>query len=56
MNDFRAMRRELLRTGGVGAATIVMPTASFAALGQDRSAAAVGASQVIFDVRKYGAI
>ena len=56
MNDFRAMRRELLRTGGVGAATIVMPMASFAALGQDRSAAAGGASQVIFDVRKYGAI
>jgi hypothetical protein len=28
---FRAMRRELLRTGGIGAAAIVMPMASFVA-------------------------
>jgi polygalacturonase len=55
MKEFSAMRRELLRTGGIGVAAIAVPMASFAALGQDRSAAAGGTLQAIFDVRKYGA-
>jgi len=55
MKEFSAMRREFLRTGGVGAAAAVMPMTSFAALAQDPFAAAGGVSQAIFDVRRYGA-
>jgi len=55
MKAFSAMRRDMLRTGGVGAVAAALPMASFAALAQDPSAAAGGAPQAIFNVRTYGA-
>ena len=55
MKEFSEVRRELLRTGGVGAAAAAISTGSFAALAQGPSAVAGGESQAIFDVRRYGA-
>ncbi len=54
MNTFNSMRRNFLRTGGLGVATAAMPVASFAASGQlnpEPPAPPLG----IFDVRTFGA-
>ncbi|MGA8741428.1 MAG: glycoside hydrolase family 28 protein [Terracidiphilus sp.] len=54
MERFSSLRRDFLRTGGVGVAVAAMPMASFAASAQEGAGFAAGASG-IFDVRKYGA-
>jgi polygalacturonase len=51
MKTFDAMRREVLRTGGLGMAIGGFPVFSFAA----RAAADGGVALGVFDVRKYGA-
>lgn len=53
MERFNALRRNFLRTGGMGVAAAAMPIASLAAPAQE-AAIAPGVSGV-FDVRKYGA-
>jgi polygalacturonase len=55
MDRFNALRREFLRTGGIGVAAAAIPVASFAASAHDESGLASQASSGIFDVRKYGA-
>jgi len=57
MKSFDSLRREFLRTGGIGLAAAAIPAASFAASVQDGAAATTAsqASAGIFDVRKYGA-
>jgi polygalacturonase len=55
MNTFNSMRREFLRSGGLSAAAIAIPTASFTALAQ-QGPAATTPSQGIFDVRAFGAL
>jgi polygalacturonase len=52
MKSFDAMRRDFLRTGGIGAAVASFPALSFAAAAHEETAAA---AQGLFDVRKYGA-
>ena len=52
MKSFSSMRRDLLRTGGMGVAAVAIPAISFAA---QEPAVAPTASQPFFDVRKYGA-
>ena len=54
MERFNSLRRDFLRTGGMGAAAAAMPIASFAASAQEGTGIALGVSG-IFDVRKYGA-
>jgi polygalacturonase len=54
MNTFNSMRRDFLRTGGLGAAAAVFPAASLAASAQ-QAGAAPGPAQGAFDVRMYGA-
>ncbi|HMG86709.1 MAG TPA: glycoside hydrolase family 28 protein [Terracidiphilus sp.] len=54
MEHFNALRRDFLRTGGMGVAAAAIPIASFAASAQEGTGIAPGASG-IFDVRKYGA-
>ena len=54
MERFSSLRRDFLRTGGMGVAVAAMPMASFAASAQEGAGFAAGASG-IFDVRKYGA-
>jgi polygalacturonase len=54
MERFNALRRDFLRTGGMGAAAAAMPIVSLAASAQEGTGIAPGASG-IFDVRKYGA-
>ena len=54
MERFNSLRRDFLRTGGMGVAAAAMPIASFAASAQEGAGIAPGASG-IFDVRKYGA-
>jgi polygalacturonase len=51
MNSFGAMRRHLLLSGAIGAATAGFPALSHAGLPPQET----GADQGIFDVRKYGA-
>jgi polygalacturonase len=51
MNTFDAMRRNLLRSGAMGAAVTGLPSLAFANPRQQEAAAAQG----IFDVRRYGA-
>lgn len=53
MNVFNPMRRNILRTGGIGVAAAAVPAAQIAASAQQDSAAP--ASRGVFDVRKYGA-
>ena len=54
MKTFNSMRRDFLRTGGIGMAAAAIPTVSFAASAQQGATAAAPA-QGIFDVRAYGA-
>jgi polygalacturonase len=54
MKTFSSMRRDFLRTGGIGMAAAAIPAVSFAASAQE-SAMAIAQVQGIFDVRKYGA-
>jgi polygalacturonase len=55
MKSFDAMRRDFLRTGGIGMAAAGFPLVSLAAGAQEGTNASAGASQGIFDVRKHGA-
>jgi polygalacturonase len=55
MKSFDSMRRDFLRKGGIGMAAAGFPLVSVAAGAQDAANANAGASQGIFDVRKYGA-
>jgi polygalacturonase len=52
MKAFSSMRRDFLRTGGIGVAAVAIPAVSFAVQEHD---VAAPASQGLFDVRKYGA-
>jgi polygalacturonase len=54
MERFNSLRRDFLRTGGMGVAAAAIPMASLAASAQEAAGIATGASG-IFDVRKYGA-
>jgi polygalacturonase len=54
MMNFSSMRRDFLRTGGLGAAAAAIPAVSLAASAQEANAASAG-GQGIFDVRKFGA-
>jgi polygalacturonase len=51
MNSFDAMRRNLLRSGAIGAAAAGLPALSYASPPTQET----GPDQGIFDVRKYGA-
>jgi polygalacturonase len=55
MKSFDAMRRDFLRTGGIGMAAAGFPLVSLAASAQESATASAGAAQGIFDVRKFGA-
>ena len=55
MTTFNSMRRDFLRTGGLGAAAVAIPTAAVAAITQ-QGAALSAPSQGIFDVRTFGAV
>ena len=55
MKNFSSMRRDFLRTGGIGVAAAAIPVVSFAARAQEGTGAAEAQTQAIFDVRKYGA-
>jgi polygalacturonase len=50
------MRRDFLRTGGIGMAAAAIPAVSFAASAQDAGVGKPEPSQGVFDVRKFGAI
>jgi polygalacturonase len=54
MERFNSLRRDFLRTGGMGVAAAALPMALFAASAQEGAGFAPGSSG-IFDVRKYGA-
>ncbi len=54
MNTFNSMRRDFLRTGGLGVAAAAMPVASFAASGE-QNAEPPAPPLGLFDVRTYGA-
>src|ERR1700690_3202270 len=54
MKTFSSMRRDFLRTGGIGMAAAAIPAVSFAASAQE-NAMATAQVQGIVDVRKYGA-
>jgi polygalacturonase len=51
MDTFNALRRDFLRTGGLGAAAAALPAVSYAASSQKSATSSAG----IFDVRNYGA-
>ena len=51
MNTFNSLRRNFLRTGGLGVAAAAIPAVSFAASKQKAGASSTG----IFDVRSFGA-
>ena len=53
MNPFNSMRRDFLRTGGIGMAAAAIPGVSYVASAQDRVATVP--MDGIFDVRKFGA-
>jgi polygalacturonase len=55
MKSFDAMRRDFLRTGGIGMAAAGFPMVSLAAGAQEGTNASAGAPQGTFDVRKHGA-
>lgn len=56
MTSFDAMRRSFLRSGGLGAAAVAIPTLSFgAAVAQGNATTDSLKAQGIFDVRRYGA-
>jgi polygalacturonase len=55
MKSFDWLRRDFLRTGGIGMAAAGFPLVSLAASAQEGTNAGVVASQGIFNVRKYGA-
>jgi polygalacturonase len=55
MEFFSPMRRELLRTGSIGAVAGAMPLAAFSPAAQERADGAAGGAQRIFDVRAHGA-
>jgi polygalacturonase len=54
MNNFNAMRRDILRTGGIGMAAAAIPAVSFAASAEDGKSAVHPVTH-LFDVRTYGA-
>jgi len=54
MSSFNSLRRDFLRTGGIGMAAAAIPAVSFASATDDSKPAAKSASPV-FDVRAYGA-
>ncbi len=51
MNTFNSLRRDFLRTGGLGAAAAAIPAVSLAASKQSAATSSTG----LFDVRNYGA-
>ncbi len=55
MKTFNSMRRDFLRTGGIGVAAAAIPVVSFSASAQEGTGTAARQPQAIFDVRKYGA-
>jgi len=54
MTSFNPLRRDFLRTGGIGMAAAAIPAVSFAAAAEDGKPAASPAS-AIFNVRAFGA-
>ena len=54
MKHFDSLRRDFLRTGGIGAAAMAIPGASFAAAG-DLQEKTIAQPMGIFDVRAFGA-
>ena len=54
MKNFNAMRRDLLRTGGIGMAAASIPALTYAAAAHD-SGAASAPTLGVFNVRSYGA-
>jgi polygalacturonase len=54
MSGFNSMRRELLRTGSFGMAAIAIPEVTMA-VPSEQGVGADSGSQMVFDVRKYGA-
>jgi polygalacturonase len=54
MNTFNSLRRDLLRTGGIGMAAAAIPTVSFAASAEDGKSTVHPVTH-LFDVRTYGA-
>jgi polygalacturonase len=54
MKNFNAMRRDFLRTGGIGMAVAAIPAVSFAASAEDGKSAVHPVTH-LFDVRTYGA-
>ncbi|MGC1461257.1 MAG: glycoside hydrolase family 28 protein [Terracidiphilus sp.] len=52
MNTFNSLRRDFLRTGGLGAAAVALPAVSFAVFKEQPS---VVQSAGVFNVRNYGA-
>ena len=55
MRNFNSMRRDFLRTGGIGVAAAAIPMVSFPASAQAGTSPIAAPSQGMFDVRKYGA-
>ena len=55
MKSFDAMRRDFLRTGGIGMAAAGFPLVSLAASGQEGTNPNAGVALGVFDVRKFGA-
>jgi polygalacturonase len=54
MKNFNAMRRDLLRTGGIGMAAAAIPAVSFAASAEDVKSTVHPVTH-LYDVRTYGA-
>jgi polygalacturonase len=54
MSSFNSLRRDFLRTGGIGMAAAAIPAASFAASAEDGKSD-VRPVSLLFDVRTYGA-
>jgi polygalacturonase len=54
MTSFNSLRRDFLRTGGIGMAAAAIPAVSFAATAEDSKPAA-NPGTTVFDVRAFGA-
>ena len=55
MKAFNSMRRDFLRSGGIGMAAVAIPAVSFAASAQERAQDAAAPKQ-LFSVRNFGAV
>ncbi len=55
MSAFSSIRRDFLRTGGIGMAAAAIPAVSFAASAQDDGVGSSATLPGVFDVRKFGA-